>query len=77
MFAAVPCYNLKGLHEATASDMPEPRTLVRAWKEMRQAWKKQKHDPGYQFVTPLPKPKDGVKKKKGPLEADRFVAAIK
>ncbi len=68
MFAAVPCYNLGSLYEATSSDMPEPRTLIGAWTEMRQAWKKQKEDPGYQFVTPLPKPKGGVKKKKDALE---------
>ena len=68
MFAAVPCYNLKALYEATASDMPEPRTLIGAWKEMRLAWKKQKEDPGDQFETPLPKPKADVKKVKGSLE---------
>ena len=34
--------------------MPEPRTLIGAWKEMRDVWKRQKADPDYQFDTPLP-----------------------
>ena len=54
MFAAVPCYNLGRLHRAVASDMPRPRTLVEAWKEMRATWKRQQKEPGYQFDTPLP-----------------------
>ena len=54
MFAAVPCYNLRKLHRAVAFDMPEPRTVAGAWREMRQTWKKQKTDPTYQFDTPLP-----------------------
>ena len=54
MFAAVPSYNLKRLHEAVAEDMPQPRSLVGAWQEMRQIRKRQKQDPSYQFDTPLP-----------------------
>ena len=54
MYAGVPCYNLKKLHEELAADMPEPRTLLSAWREMREIWQKQKIDPGYQFDTPLP-----------------------
>ncbi len=54
MFASVPCYNLKKLHKAVAHDMPEPRTLVGAWREMRQTWRRQQEDPSYQFDTPLP-----------------------
>ena len=54
MFAAVPCYNLKRLHGTVAADMPRPRTLVGAWREMRQTWKRQQEDPTYQFETPLP-----------------------
>lgn len=57
MFAAIPCYNLKKLYKAVASDMPKPRTLIGAWREMRQTWKKQKEDPNYQFDTPLPNEK--------------------
>ena len=54
MFAGVPCYNLGKLHEAVARDMPAPRTLIGAWKEMREVWRRQKIDPDYQFDTPLP-----------------------
>jgi fatty acid desaturase len=69
MFAAVPCYNLKRLSGAIAFDMPKPRTLVGAWREMRQTWKKQQEDPSYQYVTPLPDRSDGKKKKRDPEEA--------
>ncbi len=54
MYAGVPCYNLKKLHKALAHDMPEPRTLVSAWREMRYVWDRQQEDPDYQFDTPLP-----------------------
>ncbi len=54
MFAGVPCYNLGKLHKEVAQDMPEPRTLIGAWKEMRETWRRQKIDPEYQFDTPLP-----------------------
>jgi fatty acid desaturase len=54
MFAGVPCYNLKELHRATADDMPAPRTLFGAWKEMRETWKRQKNDPDYAYDTPVP-----------------------
>ena len=49
MYVGVPCYNLKKLNEELAWDMPEPRTLVGAWKEMRETWRKQKVDPDYAF----------------------------
>lgn len=55
MYAAVPCYRLKALSSAIAADMPAPRTLVGAWREMRETWQRQKKDPGYQFDTPLPR----------------------
>ena len=54
MYAGVPCYNLKKLYHEIAEDMPEPRTLVGAWREMRETWQQQKIDPDYQFDTPLP-----------------------
>ena len=56
MFAGVPCYNLKALHEATADDMPQPRTLHGAWKEMRETWARQQTDPDYAYDTPVPSP---------------------
>ena len=60
MFAAVPCYNLKALHQAVAQDMPQPRTMIGAWREMRGIWRKQQSDPRYQHDTPLPRPADGA-----------------
>ena len=54
MYAGVPCYNLKKLHLEIADDMPEPRSLVGAWKEMLEIWRRQQVDPDYQFETPLP-----------------------
>lgn len=54
MYAGVPCYNLKKLHYEIAHDMPEPRSLVGAWKEMLEIWKRQQEDPDYVFDTPLP-----------------------
>lgn len=54
MYAGVPCYNLEKLYHEIAGDMPEPRTLVGAWREMREIWAKQKIDPSYQYDTPLP-----------------------
>ncbi len=69
MFAAVPCYSLRKLHRTVASDMPQPRTLFGAWREMRQIWKKQKADQRYQFDTPLPQRKDKRKEAENPLES--------
>ncbi|MCY4061873.1 MAG: fatty acid desaturase [Chloroflexi bacterium] len=54
MFAGVPCYNLEKVYKEVAHDMPEPRTLIGAWKEMRETWRRQTIDPDYQFDTPLP-----------------------
>jgi len=54
MYAGVPCYNLKKLHREIAHDMPAPRTLWGAWKEMLETWRRQQVEPGYQFDTPLP-----------------------
>lgn len=54
MFAGVPCYNLKKLHMAVKEDMPAPRTLLGAWKEMREVWCKQQDDANYQFNTTVP-----------------------
>ena len=68
MFAAVPCYNIRRLSKAVAADMPHPRTLMGAWREMRQAWKKQRVDPAYQYETPLPKRRQEGTGNRDPLE---------
>ena len=57
MYAAVPCYNLKALHNELADDMPALRTLSGAWKEMRDTWRRQKVDPTYAYDTPIPNTK--------------------
>ena len=54
MFAGVPCYRLKRLREEIADDLPEPRSHLGAWREMRAIGKRQRTQPGYQFDTPLP-----------------------
>ena len=54
MYAGVPCYNLPLLAAEIADDMPEPRTLRGAWREMLATWERQKTDPNYAFDTPLP-----------------------
>ncbi len=54
MYAGIPCYNLRALHQEVKDDMPEPRTLVGAWREMLEIWERQKTEPDYQFDTPLP-----------------------
>lgn len=54
MFAGVPCYNLRPLYYAVADQMPKPRTLTEAWREMRDTWRRQQSDPFYFFDTPVP-----------------------
>ena len=54
MFAGVPCYNLKKLHNAVADNMPEPRSLANAWREMLDTWQRQQSDPAYFYDTPVP-----------------------
>jgi len=57
MYAAVPCYNLGKLARAMADDMPKPRSVLGAWKEMRAIYRRQRTEPGYQYDTPLPVPR--------------------
>ena len=54
MYAGVPCYNLRKLHRAIAADVPEPKSVIGAWREMRATWRRQQVDPDYQYDTPLP-----------------------
>ena len=57
MYAAVPCYNLGRLHEAIKHDLPPTKVgLYAAWKEIIEILRKQKVDPSYQYVPPLPTP---------------------
>ncbi len=54
MYAGIPCYNLRKLAHEIAPDMPEPRTLLGAWKEMRETWQRQQTESDYTYDTPLP-----------------------
>jgi len=36
--------------------MPVPRTLIGAWKEMRETWRRQQQVPGYEYDTLIPAP---------------------
>ena len=54
MYAGVPCYNLAKLYRVIEDDLPEPRTLLGAWREILAIWRRQQEDPSYQFDTPLP-----------------------
>ena len=69
MYAGVPCYNLKKLHKILATDMPKPRTLVGAWREMKEVWERQKVDPSYEFDTPVPSTNVEKSQPKSKLEA--------
>ena len=55
MYAGVPCYNLRNLADEIKKDMPEPKSLFEAWKEMLDTWQTQKSNPTYVFDTPVPK----------------------
>lgn len=54
MYAGVPCYHLKELAREISADLPAPRTLAGAWREMLRIWNRQLREPGYQYDTPLP-----------------------
>ncbi len=54
MYAGVPCYNLRYLAEEIKKDMPEPKSLFGAWKEMLHTWQIQKSNPKYVYDTPVP-----------------------
>ena len=56
MFAGIPCYNLKKLHQLVAYDMPKTRTLRGVWREMLEIKRQQDIDPSYEFDTPVPEP---------------------
>ncbi len=72
MYAGVPCYNLKNLHGAIAHDMPQPKNVFGAWREMREIWRRQQEDPSYEYDTPVPPPTD----RKSVEENDKLAASI-
>ena len=55
MYAAVPCYNLRALHNAIAHDLPHcPKGLLETWGVIIPILKQQQVDPSYEFVPELP-----------------------
>ena len=57
MYAAVPCYNLGRLHRAIARDLPPcPRGIVATWRQIATVLRRQRTDPAYCYVAPLPSP---------------------
>ncbi len=55
MYAAVPCYNLKRLHELIKHDLaPCPDGLVAVWKEIASIQALQEENPSYQHRAALP-----------------------
>ena len=69
MFAAVPCYNLPKLHKLVADDIPKPRIMLGAWKEMRETYQKQLEHPTYEFDTQVSASRKDNSKREEPLEA--------
>ena len=56
MYPAVPFYNLPRLRAAMAYDLPPaPHGLWATWKEILPIMKRQRIDPTYVYVPPLPK----------------------
>lgn len=55
MFASVPCYRLGRLHRAIKADLPPTANgLVESWREIGQIIQRQKKDPTYRYVPPVP-----------------------
>lgn len=55
MYAAVPCYNLRRLHQLIKHDLPPcPHGLLATWQEIAAIQKKQDADPSYQHVPQVP-----------------------
>lgn len=55
MYAAVPCYNLRKLHEAIKHELPHcPNGLLETWVEIGYIMYRQKKDPDYRFLAQLP-----------------------
>ena len=55
MYPTVPCYHLGRLHRAIATDLPAcPRGLAQTWREIAAILRKQRDDPGYQYLAIIP-----------------------
>ncbi len=76
MYAGIPCYNLKPLAQEIADQMPEPRTLLQAWQEMRDTWNKQQEDPDYYFDTTVPPVQQRTRKSSSSKAVDDIESSI-
>ena len=55
MYAAVPFYHLAELHALVKDDLPHcPRGITGTWAQIVPILRRQKREPGYQFVPELP-----------------------
>jgi fatty acid desaturase len=55
MYPSVPCYHLGKLHKAIKHDLPPcPAGLVATWQQILEIQRRQREDPDYQYVAPLP-----------------------
>ncbi len=55
MYAGVPCYNLPRLNRIIRNHLPPPaRGVIGAWRQIGKILDRQKTDPDYGYVPPLP-----------------------
>jgi fatty acid desaturase len=59
MYASIPCYNLERLRRELLPALPRAKALVPAWIEIIGILRRQKREPGYCYVVPLPTPAAG------------------
>ena len=68
MYAGIPCYNLPYLAEEIKKDMPYPKSLLGAWKEMLETWKIQNSDDMYALDIAVPQAEKNNKKHNMPID---------
>jgi fatty acid desaturase len=56
MYASIPCYHLGRLRRELLPALPPARWLIPAWVEIIGILRRQKKEPGYRYVVPLPSP---------------------
>jgi fatty acid desaturase len=55
MYSAVPCYNLKKLHDAICHDLPPPPVgIIETWKVISLALQAEAKDPSWRAIVALP-----------------------
>ena len=47
--------NIEKLYHSISHNLPKPRTVLEAWREMRETWKIQIKDSEYFYDTPIAK----------------------